>query len=163
LSATSYRAIVRLMGVDLPGNLKVGYALPRIRGVGTSFASAALRVLGIDPNSPIGVLTDKHISDLESVLRNPAQYGIPSWLFNRQRDPISGQNLHVIGPDLLMALRRDVETMIKTRSWKGVRHSLGLKVRGQKTKTTGRLGQTVGVKRKKEIAQAQQQKTEASK
>jgi Ribosomal protein S13 len=62
-----------------------------------------------------------------------------------------------------MALRRDVETMIKTKSWKGVRHSLGLKVRGQKTKTTGRLGQTVGVKRKKEIAQAQQQKTEASK
>ncbi|MEM3794731.1 MAG: 30S ribosomal protein S13 [Thermoprotei archaeon] len=163
MSTTTYRAIVRLMGVDLPGNVKVGYALPRIRGVGVSFANAALHVLGIDPNLPVGVLTDKHVSDLENLLRNPLQYGIPSWLFNRQRDPITGGNQHVIGPDLLMALRRDVETMIKTKSWKGIRHSLGLKVRGQKTKTTGRLGQTVGVKRKKELAHVQQQKTEANK
>jgi len=163
LSSAGYKAIVRLIGVDLPGNLKVGYALPRIRGVGISFSNAALRVLGIDPNTPMGMLSDKEVADLENVLRNPAQYGIPPWLFNRQRDPFSGQDLHVVGPELLMALRRDVETMIKTKSWKGVRHSLGLKVRGQRTKTTGRLGQTVGVKRKKEAAQAQQQKTEVKK
>ncbi len=156
MSNTTYKAIVRLGGVDLPGNLKVGYALPRIRGLGISFTNAVLYVLGIDPNTPVGVLTDKNLTDLESVIRNPAQYGIPHWLFNRQRDPTTGQDLHVVGPDLLIALRRDVETMIKTKSWKGIRHSLGLKVRGQRTKTTGRLGQTVGVKRKKEVAQAQQ-------
>lgn len=157
MSSTTYRAIVRVMGVDLPGNLKIGYALPRIRGVGFSFGNAVLRVLGIDPDTPVGVLTDKNVSDIESVLRNPSQYGIPAWLFNRRRDPVSGQDTHVVGPELLMAIRRDVETMIKTRSWKGVRHSLGLKVRGQRTKTTGRLGQTVGVSRKK-AAQQQQQK-----
>ncbi len=35
--------------------------------------------------------------------------------------------------------------MKKLRSWKGIRHNLGLKVRGQRTRTTGRLGLTVGV------------------
>lgn len=163
MSTTPYKAIVRLLGVDLPGNLKIGYALPRIRGVGISFSNAVLRVLDIDPNTPVGVLTDKNVSDIENVLRNPSKYGIPPWLFNRRRDPVTGQDIHVVGPDLLMSIRRDVETMIKTKSWKGVRHSLGLKVRGQRTKTTGRLGQTVGVSRKKAAAQQQQQKTEAKK
>lgn len=158
MASTPYKAIVRLMGVDLPGNLKIGYALPRIRGVGITFANAVLRVLGIDPNTRVGVLTDKNVSDIENALRNPAQYGIPSWLFNRRRDPVTGEDLHVVGPELLMAIRRDVETMMKTKSWKGVRHSLGLKVRGQRTKTTGRLGQTVGVRRKKEGAQKSEAK-----
>ena len=48
-----------------------------------------------------------------------------------------------------MAVRKDIEIMKKIRSWKGIRHSLGLKVRGQRTRTTGRLGLTVGVKRKR--------------
>jgi small subunit ribosomal protein S13 len=34
------------------------------------------------------------------------------------------------------------------RTWKGIRHSLGLKVRGQRTRTTGRSGKAVGVKKK---------------
>ena len=34
------------------------------------------------------------------------------------------------------------------RSWKGIRHSIGLKVRGQRTRTTGRSGKAVGVKKK---------------
>ncbi|RLG48363.1 MAG: 30S ribosomal protein S13, partial [Thermoproteota archaeon] len=33
--------------------------------------------------------------------------------------------------------------------WKGIRHALGLKVRGQRTRTTGRRGRTVGYQRKK--------------
>jgi small subunit ribosomal protein S13 len=34
------------------------------------------------------------------------------------------------------------------RTWKGIRHSLGLKVRGQRTRTTGRKGRAVGVAKK---------------
>ncbi|MEM2885380.1 MAG: 30S ribosomal protein S13, partial [Thermoproteota archaeon] len=44
--------------------------------------------------------------------------------------------------------------------WKGLRHSLGLKVRGQRTKTTGREGRTLGVSRRA-VAEAQKAKTEA--
>jgi len=38
--------------------------------------------------------------------------------------------------------------MTDIRTWKGVRHSLGLKVRGQRTRTTGRKGRAVGVAKK---------------
>jgi small subunit ribosomal protein S13 len=144
----SFKAVVRIAGVDLPGNIKTGYALPRVRGIGRSFSNAVLRATNIDPDTPIGQLNEEEISKIEQAIRNPEKFSIPAWMFNRQRDPYLGQSIHLIGPDLLMAIRKDVETMMKIRSWKGIRHSLGLKVRGQRTRTTGRLGQTVGVKRK---------------
>ena len=46
-------------------------------------------------------------------------------------------------------LREDLEKMRKIRLHRGLRHLLGLKVRGQKTNKTGRRGKTVGVTRKK--------------
>ncbi|MEM3102642.1 MAG: 30S ribosomal protein S13, partial [Candidatus Caldarchaeum sp.] len=73
---------------------------------------------------------------------------------NRSRDPSTGRNLHLIGADLDLAVKEDIQTMMRTKSWKGIRHSLGLKVRGQRTRTTGRSGMTVGVSRKA-AAQAQ--------
>lgn len=152
---SSYKAVIRIAGVDLPGNIKVGYTLPRIRGVGRSFSNAVLRSVGVNPDAPTGQLADDEVSKIEDALRDPGKYGIPSWLFNRQKDPYTGKSTHVVGPDLLIQLRRDVETMMRLKSWKGVRHALGLKVRGQRTRTTGRLGQTVGVKRK--AIQKQQQ------
>jgi small subunit ribosomal protein S13 len=154
---SSYKAVIRIAGVDLPGNVKVGYALPKIRGVGRSFSNAVLRGAGVNPDAPTGQLTDEEVSRIEDALREPGKYGIPSWLFNRQKDPFIGKSVHVVGPDLLIQLRKDVETMMKLKSWKGVRHALGLKVRGQRTRTTGRLGQTVGVKRKAIQQQQQQQ------
>ena len=45
------------------------------------------------------------------------------------------------------------EAMKKIGSWKGYRHSHGLKVRGQKTRTTGRTRKTLGVKKKKIITE----------
>ncbi|MCL5788479.1 MAG: 30S ribosomal protein S13 [Candidatus Marsarchaeota archaeon] len=153
MSSSNYRAVVRLAGFDLQGNIKVGYALPRVRGVGFPYSNAVLRALAIDPNIPLGSLSEEEVNKIESALRSPADYGIPGWILNRQNDPYSGSSLHVIGPDLLMLIRKDVETMIRMKNWKGVRHSLGLKVRGQRTRATGRLGQAVGVKRKA-LAQA---------
>ncbi|TMI37957.1 30S ribosomal protein S13, partial [Candidatus Bathyarchaeota archaeon] len=57
-------------------------------------------------------------------------------------------------------IKSDVDLMKDIRSWKGVRHSLGLKVRGQRTRTTGRSGKAVGVKKKvlMEAARAAQRK-----
>jgi len=42
----------------------------------------------------------------------------------------------------------DIEQMKNIKSWKGYRHAYGLKVRGQRTKTTGRAGKALGVKKK---------------
>jgi len=46
-----------------------------------------------------------------------------------------------------LAIKNDVEAEKNVQSWTGVRHSLGLKVRGQRTRTTGRKGRTVGVRK----------------
>jgi len=43
----------------------------------------------------------------------------------------------------------DIERLIKMKAYRGVRHARGKKVRGQRTRSTGRKGRTVGVVRRK--------------
>ncbi|MGY5853448.1 MAG: 30S ribosomal protein S13, partial [Candidatus Thorarchaeota archaeon] len=64
------------------------------------------------------------------------------------RDRMSGRMLHLTGADLQFAHKNDIDRLRRIRSWRGIRHSLGLKVRGQHTRTTGRHGMAVGVSRK---------------
>jgi small subunit ribosomal protein S18e len=45
--------------------------------------------------------------------------------------------------------REDLERLKKIKSHRGLRHYMGLKVKGQKTKSTGRTGRTLGVTKKK--------------
>jgi len=73
-------------------------------------------------------------------------------MMNRRKDVETGQDKHVMGMDLAMILREDLDLMKKMRSYKGIRHERGLRVRGQKTRSTGRTGAIVGVSRKKEGA-----------
>ncbi|TRM83822.1 30S ribosomal protein S13, partial [Sulfolobus sp. A20-N-G8] len=82
--------------------------------------------------------------------------GLPSWIYNRRRDYDAGIDLHLVTSDLIFYVRNDIEREKRNKSWRGVRHSLGLKVRGQRTRTTGRTGMTIGVSKKK-TAQPQQQ------
>jgi len=149
MSQTTFRYIVRIAGVDIDGNWKVAYGLAKIKGVGVTLAYAICRKLGINPEMRIGNLTEADVKKIEEALSDLKKLGLPPWLFNRRKDYDTGEDLHLIGSDLIMAVRKDIETMKKIRSWKGIRHSLGLKVRGQRTRTTGRLGLTVGVKRKR--------------
>jgi small subunit ribosomal protein S13 len=72
-------------------------------------------------------------------------------MLNRQKDLVTGEDLHLVGTDLIDSLRVDIEREKKTRSWRGIRHYLGLPVRGQRTKTSGRKGATIGVTRKKRM------------
>ena len=67
----------------------------------------------------------------------------------RRRDIESGKDLHKIGSDLALQTRNDIDKMRRIKSWRGFRHTHGLKVRGQRTKTTGRKGKAVGVKKKR--------------
>ncbi|MEM2025102.1 MAG: 30S ribosomal protein S13, partial [Desulfurococcaceae archaeon] len=53
-------------------------------------------------------------------------------------------------------VNEDIEHEKRIKTWRGVRHAIGLKVRGQRTRTTGRAGITVGVKRKRAAPQQQQ-------
>jgi len=67
--------------------------------------------------------------------------------------------MHLVGATLLFYVKEDIEREKRIKSWRGIRHAYGLKVRGQRTRTTGRAGITVGVKRKKTTQQQQQKKS----
>jgi len=145
----SFRHIVRIAGVDIDGNLTLPYGLLRIKGVGYQMAMALIRSLGLDPNLRVGYLSESDVKVIESALSDPLSIGIPSWFFNRRKDYVSGKDLHLVGADLIYAVREDIEREKRVRSWRGIRHALGLKVRGQRTHTTGRIGPTVGVTKRK--------------
>ncbi len=72
-----------------------------------------------------------------------------------RKDPFTGNDLHLLGTDLVVGMKSDIDLMKKMKSWKGVRHAVGLKVRGQCTRTTGRFGAAVGVARKAVMQQQQ--------
>jgi len=149
MSTPTFRYIVRIAGVDIDGNLKVAYGLSKIKGVGVTLAYAICRTLGIDPEKRIGFLTEAEVKRIEDALSNPKAIGLPSWLLNRRKDYTTGEDKHYIGADLIMVVREDIERLKRIKCWRGIRHALGLKVRGQRTRTTGRTGVTVGVKRKR--------------
>jgi small subunit ribosomal protein S13 len=144
-----FKYIVRIAGTDIDGKLKLPYGLSEIKGIGYTTAVAIIRFLGLDPNMRTGFLTEEEIRKIEDLVKDLTRLGLPTWLYNRRKDYETGLDLHLIGPDLIFHARRDIEREIRIGTWRGVRHRLGLKVRGQRTGTTGRLGMTVGVRKKR--------------
>jgi len=142
-----YRHILRVAGTDLDGSKQTPYGLMGISGISVNFARAVVKAAGLSETARLGSLSDSELQRLEDAIRNPKKYGVPYWLMNRRKDRTTGENIHLIGPDLALQKKEDIAFMQNIRSWKGVRHSLGLKVRGQRTKTTGRTGRSVGVRK----------------
>ena len=152
--SSSYRHIVRIVDADLKGEDKVVYALTKIRGIGINMSYAILRNCGVDPEGRVGMLQDSDIKRIEEALTTiPDKF--PSYMLNRRKDPFTGKDSHLIGSDLVVGMKSDIDLMRKMKCWRGVRHSLGLKVRGQCTRTTGRFGAAVGVARKAVLQQQQ--------
>lgn len=145
LTTQEYRHIVRILGNDIHGEKKLLTGLSQIRGVGYNFATAILDLLKIDSNSNIGYLSDPQVKSIEKVLQDTDSAGIPSWFLNRQKDVETGKDKHLLTSDIEFTVRNDVERERNTASWRGYRHMYGLKVRGQRTRTTGRKGGAVGV------------------
>ena len=143
-----FQHIIRFAGTDLEGTQPVTYALRSIKGVGIKLAIAVIEKSGISPEARMGFLSSADVEKIEDIITNPVKYGIPIWLLNRRKDVETGKDIHLLGSDLLLQTKNDIDQMKKIRSWKGFRHSYGLKVRGQRTKTTGRKGKAMGVKKK---------------
>ena len=142
------RHLVRIMNTDLQGNQPVKYALTGIRGIGLRTSRVIVDSTGIDPSAVIGYLSDEDIQKLDSTI-NEFEEQLPKWMLNRQFDPISGENKHLLGQDIILTLKEDLNDLKKSRAYRGLRHERGLKVRGQRTKSTGRRGSTIGVRKKK--------------
>jgi len=70
-------------------------------------------------------------------------------MLNRQKDFESGDDIHLVSTELDMIVRDDINRMRMIRCYKGIRHEGGHKVRGQRTRSNGRKGLTLGVSKKK--------------
>ena len=149
-----FKHIIRIKGTDLEGSKKVTYGLTKIKGVGVSMANTIVKIGNLKADTRLGNLTDAEISKIDDIISDFSKYSLPSRLVNRRKDVESGRDIHLITADLTLRIKNDIDFMKNIKSWKGVRHSLGLKVRGQRTKCTGRTGRSVGVKKKLLIAAA---------
>ena len=143
------KVFFRKLRSQVDGNTKVEYGLTQIKGIGRRFAQAIIRVTDVNPNMRIGALPEKDLNRIEEIILNPVENGIPKWMVNRPKDLRSGEDLHIIGSKLDITVKRDIDRMKKIKSYKGIRHHLRLKVRGQRTRSTGRHGLVIGVVRKR--------------
>lgn len=159
----SFKYIVRLFGQDVDGTMKLPYALAMVKGIGYNTARAIIREAGLDKDIRLGELSEAQLKKIEEIVSNKKISGLPSWMYNRRKDYETGEDLHLVTSELIFYARNDIEREKKIKSWRGIRHTLGLKVRGQRTKTTGRVGATVGVRRSKTAQQQSQSSASQSK
>jgi small subunit ribosomal protein S13 len=139
--------IVRIANTDLEGKKSVQYSLTGIKGINRRIARIISDRSDVDPTATIGYLEDAKIDSLKRTIEEIESI-LPTWMLNRRKDLLTGDDKHILATDILLTKREDINTLKKTRSYTGVRHERGHKVRGQRTRSTGRRGLTVGVKRK---------------
>ena len=146
---TEFKHIVRIADTDLDGGKSVMVALTGIKGIGLRMAKAICNALDLDARAKLGELDDETIERLRKFVEEELEQRLPSWMFNRRKDPYSGKDLHLLSKDVDFAKMIDIERMIRIKCYRGIRHAKGKKVRGQRTRSTGRKGMTVGVVRRK--------------
>lgn len=107
---------MRIVGVNIPDNKKIEYALPYIYGIGLSSAKKIVKLAQVDPN--------KHAKDL-----TPQEA-------NRLKEIIE-KNYKIEG-DLRREIMMNIKGLRELETYRGHRHIRGLPVRGQRTKTNSR-------------------------
>jgi small subunit ribosomal protein S13 len=125
-------SIIRILQTDIPGNKTVLVGLGYIKGVSWSISNAVCHILNLDKKKKISELNPKEIEEIVTFLKNPQ---LPSYLINRRNDFETGKSTHVIGNELEMKKEFDVRRLKKIRSYRGLRHALGLPTRGQSTRS----------------------------
>ncbi|MFA5333531.1 MAG: 30S ribosomal protein S13 [Candidatus Nanoarchaeia archaeon] len=141
--------IVRIASTDIKGNKKAVKGLCTIRGIGDMFSNAILKVAGISSKKTIGELSEIEVKKIEDILKAPDKYNMPDFLFNRKLDPETIKDGHIVGNDLRLMNDFDIRRLKRIRSYKGIRHNLGLKVRGQRIKRFRKGGAAVAKKKVK--------------
>ena len=142
------RHVFRIFSTDIDGTKSIGHALNKVKGISFAMSNAICFISGVDPIKKAGLLTDDEIKKIESVMGDLDK--LPSWILNRRGDYDEGANKHLLGVDLKLRKEFDIKRLKKIKSYRGMRHSAGLPVRGQRTKGHFRSSKkSLGVKRKK--------------
>merc|ERR1711920_678561 len=132
MNESNFQHILRVLNTNLDGKVKVMFALTSIKGVGRRFSNVCCKKAEVDLNKRAGELTAEEVERLVTIVQNPRQFKMPDWMLNRKKDVKDGKFSQVVSNTL------DMKRMKKIRAHRGLRHYWGLRVRGQRTKTTGR-------------------------
>jgi len=143
-----FKYIVRISNTDLNGEKNVVYGLSSIKGIGVHMATLIADQAEVDRNVLIGNLNDSQIIKIQEIINNVNKTA-PGWMLNHRKDYETGKNLHFVSTDIDIRLRDEINIMKKIKSYRGVRHELGLRVRGQRTGSNGRKGLALGVSKRK--------------
>ena len=106
----------RIAGVNIPENKRIEISLTYIYGIGNALSKRVLEELKIDANKKASDLTAKEVNDLKELI----------------------EKNHKIEGDLRRQIMINIKRLKDIGAWRGSRHSRGLPVRGQRTKTNNR-------------------------
>jgi small subunit ribosomal protein S13 len=155
----NFNYIIRLVNTDINGENNIVQGLTQIKGIGRHMATFIADTAGVDRKIKFGNLPEPEIEKLKEVIENIDEYA-PAWMLNYQKDVYTGDNMHIISTDVAIRLRDDINMMKMIRSYRGIRHELGLKVRGQRSSSNGRKGLALGVSKRREAPAATGKKEE---
>ena len=106
----------RVIGIDIPDNKRLEIALTYIYGVGRRLSNEIIDKLGLDRNMRAHRLSEDDIAKLNALL----------------------QSQYMVEGDLRRQVQNNIKRLISIHSYRGLRHRLGLPVRGQRTRTNAR-------------------------
>jgi small subunit ribosomal protein S13 len=148
-----FKYIVRLSNTDVDGEKSVVYGLTTVKGIGVHMATLIVDEIKIDRYKKIGYLSDAQIEKIQELIDNVSA-NAPKWMLNHRKDYDTGEDIHLVGSDIDMRLRDEINIMKKIRSYRGIRHERGLPVRGQRTRANSRTGLTLGVSKKRALSKS---------
>ncbi|MEZ4740941.1 MAG: 30S ribosomal protein S13 [Bdellovibrionota bacterium] len=108
--------MARIAGVDLPGHKRIDIALTSIFGIGRESAKRIVSKAGVDPNIKANDLDATAVNDIRSII--DADF--------------------VVEGDLRREVSLNIKRLVDLGNYRGLRHRMGLPVRGQRTKTNSR-------------------------
>lgn len=106
----------RVIGSDIPDNKRLEISLMYIYGVGRALSNEICEKLGLDKNMRAAKLTQDDIARINSIL----------------------QSEYVVEGDLRRQIQNNIKRLVSIHSYRGLRHRVGLPVRGQRTRTNSR-------------------------
>ena len=108
--------MARIVGIDLPRNKKIEYALPYIYGIGKTLSSKILEKSGVNADTRVNELSEEQLLAIRNEI---------------------GETISVEG-ELRGQTSRNVKRLMDIGSYRGLRHRKGLPTRGQNTKNNAR-------------------------
>jgi len=145
-----FQYIVRIANRDINGERQLVLALADLKGIGVRLSTAILNRLELPKTKKIGELKEDEIEKIRQFIESKEYAGFPAWTMNHRNETVSGKTYNLVSNDLDIMIQDDINLMKKIKSYKGLRHDKGKTVRGQRTRSNGRKGLSVGVIRKKE-------------